>query len=76
VLVELRQGRGAVPTVRDLMALSPALLAVLDVPADQPPAGLTHMKLREIAKMASHAARVDKIIRIYSRLLKGAHLKD
>jgi hypothetical protein len=41
----------------DLLALSPAILAVIDVPTEQAPPKLTHMGLRELARIADHDAQ-------------------
>jgi hypothetical protein len=39
----------------DLLALSPAILVVIDVPAEQAPTGLTHEELRRIARVTDYA---------------------
>jgi hypothetical protein len=53
----------------DLLALSPAVLAAINVPAEQAPMGPTHMALREIARMDGHPAQESEARRRWPLLL-------
>lgn len=49
---------GRVGQVLDLLTLPPEILAVIDVPADRAPEGLTHMELRRIARLATREEKL------------------
>lgn len=54
---------GRVGQVLDLLTLPPEILAVIDVPAERAPKGLTHMELRRIARLGDREAQMEAFAR-------------